>query len=80
MPYPYQEFQNPETGEYTAEFEAFYQAVADLGCQNFDCNQVARAIKAGWTPEQASETFNAYYDEDRGEQIDWLDRDMSMNA
>ena len=74
---PYEEFYNADTGEFTAEFIAFEQAVADTGCPNFDCNLVALAIKAGWTPEQASETFNAWYDEDRGEKIDWLDQEVA---
>lgn len=78
---PWQKFWNEETGEYTKEFQDFYDAVGNAGCENYDCNQVAKAIKTGLTVEQAVEEFNLEYEQNRVDE-DWEDKfnhDMSMN-
>lgn len=77
----YLEFQNPETGEYTTEFEKFWAELEKLNCKNFDCNQVAKAIKAGITPMQLYRQIESDYLSDlyQEDYEDKLNHDMSMN-
>lgn len=76
---PYQQFQDEE-GNYTKEFEDFYEAVEKAGCANFDCNQVARAILERISVEEAVKQFNKDNDEIEVEDFeDYLNHDTSMN-
>lgn len=81
MRHSYLKFQDPITGEMTWEYEKFWDDVTALGCLNFDCNQVAEAMLAGLTPEQAVALFNLEEEENfvPEDYEDHLNHDMSMN-
>jgi hypothetical protein len=75
------QFYDVVTGEYSKEFNDFYEDVLQYGAMNFDCNQVARAILDGLTPYQAAKQFDRDYSENV-QKADWEDifnHDMSMN-
>ncbi len=75
-------FYNLETGEFTPEFNAFYEAVGQHDCPDYDCNQVARAMLAGMTPAQTAQMINENAREDQPvfDEEDRLNHDTSMNG
>lgn len=75
-------FYDRETGEFTQEFDDYSAKVTEAGAANFDCEQIARAILDGLTPEEAAEQFNREHAEDRVpvDFEDLIGRDMSMNG
>lgn len=64
------DYRNAETGEYTAEYEAFEEACMAAGATDFDCKQVASALARGLSPEAAAAEFN----KDRDELLDDVSR------
>jgi hypothetical protein len=77
----YLRFYNMETGEYTKEFQEFYDDVGQYDCPNYDCNQVANAILDGMTAYEAAKLFNQLAEENKIpiDFEDQLNHDMSMN-
>lgn len=73
---------NPETGEYAPEFRAFYDAIGEAGCPDYDCEQAAQCFDEGLTPAEAAVRLNAERVEMMAAPLpyDPLDHDMSMNA
>lgn len=82
MELSFRKYQDQKTGDFTAEFEAFCEAVIAAGCGDFDCEQVAKAMDAGMSPVEAAAQFQQdYLDDNQVEDFeDRMNHDMSMNA
>ena len=80
MARPYEKYIDPITCQFTLPYQLFAIAVSKLS-QNHDCNQIARALDAGMTPEECAKMAEEEHAERETEPFgDPLDHDFSMNA
>ena len=70
-------------GEFTKEFQQYFDDVGQYGCDNYCDNEVAEAMLSGMHPAEAADWINGLRAEDPGDFCDFEDRqnrDFSMNG